>query len=183
MKVCRTDAGNASFLRCSFHGWTYANDGTLTGVPYHKEGYGSVLDRDEWGLHEVPKLTSYGGFVFGCWDADAVSLDQYLGELRWYLDVMIERALGGLEVLSGQQRYVITANWKIAAENFVGDTLPRAVLARLGLQPRQAGDAPHQSGHVLCGRPPIPRGIRRRPRVVRRGAGGRALRDRSRAGE
>lgn len=122
MKVCRTDAGNVAAFRCSFHGWTYGNDGKLIGVPYHKEAYGGELDRERWGLLEVPRLASYGGLIFGCWDEAAVGLDDYLGDLRWYLDVLLERPLGGLEVIPGQQRYVIAANWKIAAENFTGDT-------------------------------------------------------------
>jgi len=122
MKICRTDGGNATAFRCSFHGWTYANDGKLIGVPYHKEGYWGELDRERWGLLEVSRLASYGGFIFGCWDEGAARLEAYLGDLRWYLDILLERPLGGLEVIPGQQRYVIAANWKIAAENFTGDT-------------------------------------------------------------
>jgi nitrite reductase/ring-hydroxylating ferredoxin subunit len=122
MRVCRTDAGHATFFRCSFHGWTYSNEGKLIGVPYHKEAYWGELDRDRWGLFEAPRVASYGGLIFGCWDEEAVSLDEYLGDLRWYLDILLERPLGGLEVIPGQQRYVIAANWKIAAENFSGDT-------------------------------------------------------------
>ena len=44
------------------------------------------------GLVEVPKLANYGGFIFGCWDAGAPALDDYLGELRWYLDILIDAA-------------------------------------------------------------------------------------------
>jgi len=122
MKVCRTDGGNAAAFRCSFHGWTYGNDGRLIGVPYFNEGYRGELDRERWGLLEVPRLSTYGGLIFGCWDETAVDLETYLGSLRWYLDILLERPLGGLEVIHGQQRYVIAANWKIAAENFTGDT-------------------------------------------------------------
>jgi phenylpropionate dioxygenase-like ring-hydroxylating dioxygenase large terminal subunit len=122
MKVCRADGGNASFFRCSFHGWTYSNEGQLIGVPYHKEGYFGELEREQWGLKKVSRVASYGGFIFGCWDESATNLDEYLGDLRWYLDILLERPLGGLEVIPGQQRYVIAANWKIAGENFAGDT-------------------------------------------------------------
>jgi hypothetical protein len=70
----------------------------------------------------VPKLASYGGLLFGCWDAGADGLDDYLGEFRWYLDILVERHLGGIELIPGQQRYALRSNWKIAAENFAGDT-------------------------------------------------------------
>ncbi len=122
MRVCRTDAGNARQFACPFHGWTYGADGSLKTVPSLEEGYFGALDRGSWGLRRVPKLASYGGFVFGSWDEDAESLDAYLGNARWYLDILIERSLGGVEVIPGQQRYSVDGNWKIAAENFVGDS-------------------------------------------------------------
>ena len=122
MRVCRADRGNARQFTCSFHGWTYANTGRLKGVPLERDAYGDRLDRDRWGLLEVPKLAVYGGMIFGNWDAGAESLDDFLGDLRWYLDVMIERHVGGMEFVPGVQRYSLNANWKIASENFTGDT-------------------------------------------------------------
>ena len=121
MKICRTDAGNARQFTCPFHGWTYANDGQLVGVPMYDTAYNGDLDRDKWGLLEAPQVASYGGFIFACWDAGTVGLESFLGDLKWYLDIMIERPLGGLEFVPGQQRYACAANWKIASENFAGD--------------------------------------------------------------
>ena len=122
MKVCRADRGNVRRFTCSFHGWTYANTGELRGVPLGADAYGDRLDKAAWGLLEVPKLALYGGMIFGNWDAGAESLDDFLGDLRWYLDVMIERQIGGIEFVPGVQRYSLNANWKIASENFAGDT-------------------------------------------------------------
>jgi phenylpropionate dioxygenase-like ring-hydroxylating dioxygenase large terminal subunit len=122
MKLCRTDFGNANSLSCNFHGWTYNSEGKLIGVPLYNEVYFGALDRNRWELREVDKIASYGGFIFGCWDSGAMSLDDYLGDLRWYIDVMVERPLGGLEVISGMQRYTLPVNWKLQAENFAGDT-------------------------------------------------------------
>lgn len=121
MRICREDSGNTKTFVCPFHGWSYNVDGELAGVPYAKEAYGGRLDRKQWALAEVPKVSSYGGFLFGAWDAGADSLDDFLGEFRWYLDVTIERPLGGWQVLPGRQRYAQVANWKLAAENFAGD--------------------------------------------------------------
>ncbi len=39
MRVCRADAGNAAAFTCTYHGWTYGNDGKLVGVPGYKEYY------------------------------------------------------------------------------------------------------------------------------------------------
>src|ERR1051326_9627554 len=33
-RLCRADTGNAASFTCAYHGWTYRNDGALTGVPY-----------------------------------------------------------------------------------------------------------------------------------------------------
>ncbi len=36
MKVCRYDEGNTAVFTCPYHGWSYATDGRLVGVPYYK---------------------------------------------------------------------------------------------------------------------------------------------------
>jgi phenylpropionate dioxygenase-like ring-hydroxylating dioxygenase large terminal subunit len=56
MKVCRYDEGNAAVLTCPYHGWSYATDGKLVGVPYFREAYHGTLDRSRWGLIEVAQL-------------------------------------------------------------------------------------------------------------------------------
>jgi phenylpropionate dioxygenase-like ring-hydroxylating dioxygenase large terminal subunit len=121
MKICRADGGNARQFTCPFHGWTYASDGRLAGVPMQEASYGVGFDRSQWSLVEAPKIASYAGMIFASWDANAMPLDAFLGDMRWYLDIMLERPLGGLEVVPGQQRYACNSNWKIASENFAGD--------------------------------------------------------------
>src|SRR5437764_1651947 len=69
-RLCLYERGNASSFTCGYHGWTYNAEGKLTGVPYHAEAYLDDLDRARWGLIEPPKLTSYGGMFFSCWDRD-----------------------------------------------------------------------------------------------------------------
>jgi phenylpropionate dioxygenase-like ring-hydroxylating dioxygenase large terminal subunit len=32
-RLCRADDGNGSSFICAYHGWTFGNDGRLTGVP------------------------------------------------------------------------------------------------------------------------------------------------------
>jgi phenylpropionate dioxygenase-like ring-hydroxylating dioxygenase large terminal subunit len=50
MKVCRYDEGNTPVFTCPYHGWSYALDGKLVVVPYHKEAYNEDLDKSQWGL-------------------------------------------------------------------------------------------------------------------------------------
>jgi phenylpropionate dioxygenase-like ring-hydroxylating dioxygenase large terminal subunit len=119
MKVCRADLGNAKSFTCSYHGWTYDASGALVGVP-NAEHY-RRLDKQRWGLHRVAKLESYKGMIFATFDPEAEPLTDYLGDMKWYLDLVLDRREGGIELIGGVQKWVIEANWKFGADNFVQD--------------------------------------------------------------
>jgi phenylpropionate dioxygenase-like ring-hydroxylating dioxygenase large terminal subunit len=120
-KVCLFDRGNTNTFTCSYHGWAYSPEGKLTGVPFFREAYLEQLDREPWGLVPVTHLEIYGGLIFGAWDA-FTSLDDYLGDMRWYLDhIVLVPEVGGLEWLPQRYSHTARGNWKIMAENFAGD--------------------------------------------------------------
>lgn len=135
MRVCRSDRGHSSHFRCPYHGFTYSNDGTLVGVPFEKEIYGDTLDKRQWGLIRA-RVDRYAGLIFATWDPQAPSLQEYLGPIRWYLDLMVGRC--PMEVY-GPQRIELPANWKLPAENFASDAYhtmySHASIAKLGLTP------------------------------------------------
>ena len=120
-RLCRADSGNTASFTCAYHGWTYGNDGQLTGVPFFKEAYHGGLERERWGLVPVAQLDSYKGLLFATFDAEAPPLRQYLGEMAWYLDAFFDRREGGIEVVGGMHKWVMPCNWKLPAENFGGD--------------------------------------------------------------
>jgi phenylpropionate dioxygenase-like ring-hydroxylating dioxygenase large terminal subunit len=122
MRVCRADAGNAAAFTCTYHGWTYGNDGKLVGVPGYKEYYYEELDMEQWGLVPVAQVDSYKGLIFGTFDPTAPPLLEYLGDMAYYLDIFVDRRDGGAEILGGVHKWIITGNWKLASENFVGDS-------------------------------------------------------------
>lgn len=121
MRVCRADKGNTAAFTCSYHAWTYDTTGALIGVPKHKEGYYGELNKEEWGLLLVAQVDSYKGLLFGTFDPSAPSLRAYLGDMAFYLDVILDRRAGGTELISGVHRWVMKANWKVAADNNSGD--------------------------------------------------------------
>ena len=94
-RLCRADTGNAASFTCAYHGWTYKNDGQLTGVPYLKEAYHGELARERWGLVPVAQLDSYKGLLFATFDPEAPPLREYLGEMAWYLDALSTAARAG----------------------------------------------------------------------------------------
>jgi nitrite reductase/ring-hydroxylating ferredoxin subunit len=117
--VCRNDAGNAKAFMCPYHGWTFDLQGNLTGVPGHRDLYFDELDRDAWGLQKVAQVDSYRGMIFGTFDAEAVSLDEYLGDMKFGLDLLFEQ--GDFEALPHVMRWKMDVNWKFAADNGAGD--------------------------------------------------------------
>ena len=124
MKVCRYDEGNTPVFSCPYHGWSFATDGKLVGVPYFKDAYKGELDKSQWGLIEVPQLCIYKGTVWANWDKDAPSFEEYLGGYKTYLDFLLDTwdgAGGETEVFGGIEKWVIPCNWKFPSENFIGD--------------------------------------------------------------
>jgi phenylpropionate dioxygenase-like ring-hydroxylating dioxygenase large terminal subunit len=120
-RVCRLDEGRAANFMCAYHGWTYDTQGRLISVPSYKEFWFEELDLDQWGLVPIGQIDSYKGLIFGTLDPDAPGLLDYLGDMAWCLDVILDRREGGTGVLGGAHKWTLDANWKTAAENFGGD--------------------------------------------------------------
>jgi phenylpropionate dioxygenase-like ring-hydroxylating dioxygenase large terminal subunit len=150
MQVVRTDCGNAAYFRCPYHGFTYNSTGQLTGVPFQQEAYGDTLDRSQIRLLQA-RVDTYRGLIFATWDYDGESLADYLGGVRWYLDLVAGR--GAMEILGPPQKWTVPSTWKLPAENFVSDAyhtaFTHASLAKLDLV---AGTGFAQAGyHVTAG--------------------------------
>ena len=125
MKVCRYDEGNTPVFTCPYHGWSYATDGKLAGIPYFKDAYHGEIDRTQWGLVEVAQLRIYKGTVWATWDQTAPPFMEYLGDFKMFLDLSLDSwdgSEGGSEVIGGVQKWMIPCNWKFPAENFSGDS-------------------------------------------------------------
>jgi phenylpropionate dioxygenase-like ring-hydroxylating dioxygenase large terminal subunit len=123
MQVCRADRGNATTFRCPYHAWTYRNDGRLVGLPFHVDAYGGDdgFVKDGQALVSPPRVEHCNGLIFANLDPAAPSLTEWLGDFRFYLDFYTRQSEAGAE-LHGPQRWRIDANWKIGAENFIGDS-------------------------------------------------------------
>lgn len=122
MQVCRAERGTATHFRCPYHGWSYRNDGSLAGLPFHEDAYGGEagFPRAGNGLIAPAQVDSVNGLLFVNFDEDAPPLREHLGDFGFYLDFYSRQSESGLE-LRGPQRWRVRANWKIGCENFVGD--------------------------------------------------------------
>jgi phenylpropionate dioxygenase-like ring-hydroxylating dioxygenase large terminal subunit len=123
MQVCRAEQGNATMFRCPYHAWTYRNDGRLIVIPFHDEAYGGDEGFVKEGrtLVPAPRVATRNGLIFASLDPDAPSLDDYIGDFGFYLDLYTRQSEAGVE-LRGPQRWRVHTNWKIGAENFIGDS-------------------------------------------------------------
>ncbi len=123
MKVCRYDEGNTPVFTCPYHGWSYAGDGSLVGVPRYKDAYREELDKSQWGLVEVAQMENYKGTIWATWDLQAPSFLDYIGDNEYGLGFFLDKLDGtepDTEVL-GLYKWLFPSNWKFGAENFLGD--------------------------------------------------------------
>jgi PAH dioxygenase large subunit len=139
MKICRADHGHLSLFRCPYHGWTYSRTGALRGV-FAKELYeDSHLRKEELGLVPITRLDSYKGLIFGSWNPDISDLPDYLGKMKFYLDLFLGRTDGGTEVVGAPQVWDVQTNWKFPTDNFTGDNFhlysTHGSVVQLGLIP------------------------------------------------
>ncbi len=122
MEITRAEEGNQCIFTCPYHGWVFDSKGNLQGAPYERFMYGDWDKSEErFGLLHA-RVGIQSGLIFGNFDQNAVSLDDYLGDFKYYLDftlgddpddVVIMPGLGG--------RSRMRANWKIMNDQFCGD--------------------------------------------------------------
>lgn len=106
-------SGCARRFTCPYHAWTFSNDGTLVGIP-NAEGFEGI-DRQSFGLVELPSATRHG-FVWVGLDPEAsLDLDDFLGELD------PELGSWGLEHSHAVRstRLEVEANWKLVIDGFL----------------------------------------------------------------
>jgi phenylpropionate dioxygenase-like ring-hydroxylating dioxygenase large terminal subunit len=115
--LCRSEKGNARSFQCSYHGWSFLNNGKLRGVPW-PDGYATRPARDDkFNLAQVPRVDSYRGFIFGTLNMDAPSLTDHLGPIKKPIDEWLDRNPGGKVIVCEANRLKFKGNWKLAYDN------------------------------------------------------------------
>jgi phenylpropionate dioxygenase-like ring-hydroxylating dioxygenase large terminal subunit len=97
-------------ITCPYHGWTYALDGRLIGVP-DAQGF-SHLDKSERGLVPV-RAECWGGFVWVTFDPDPSPLRHFLGAVASQLDGY---RLADMRPLA-RRSWTLQCNWKAVLDN------------------------------------------------------------------
>jgi choline monooxygenase len=110
--VVTESCGQASILRCPYHGWNYGLDGSLKGMPEF-EGVKN-FDRHQNGLVPV-KVETWEKFLF-------VNLDPHAAPLREFLGGLARRVAPlGISKLHyfDSRTYDIACNWKVFVDNYL----------------------------------------------------------------
>lgn len=113
--------GNKATFTCPFHGWTFNNAGNLLKAKDEKVG-GYPPCFKQAGSHDLkhlPRFASYRGFLFGSLSDQVLPLEEYLGDTRQVLDLIVDQAEDGIEILTGASSYTYDGNWKLQMENGV----------------------------------------------------------------
>ncbi len=120
LRVCRADQGNTARFVCPYHTWTFKPTGELVGIPQERK-LEQRIDKSQFGLKQVPRVESVFGLIFGCLDPEVESLDDFLGEHKFYMEAFFERFPGGLEIVGPPHKWQLKCNWKLPVENMLGD--------------------------------------------------------------
>ena len=116
--VCRERAGRRPVFSCPFHGWSYGSSGELLDARDEKNaGYPPQFDRAAYGLTKLPRVESYRGFIFASLVDDVLPLPEHLGGAAWFIDLIVDQAPDGIEMVPGRSTYIYHGNWKLQAEN------------------------------------------------------------------
>jgi phenylpropionate dioxygenase-like ring-hydroxylating dioxygenase large terminal subunit len=109
-RICSAEAGNAKFLVCPYHGWTYGLDGALRAARHMAADF----DAAAHGLKPV-HLRVIEGLVFVSLADEPLTLDHVEATLR---DCFGPYGWAAARV-AHRERYAIAANWKLAVENYL----------------------------------------------------------------
>lgn len=130
MRVCLGEAGNKSIHQCIYHGWAFKPNGDFIGAPIEKEKmHGNNVAKSTLNLKKA-RVHIYGGLIFATWNIDGPSFDEFLGDIKFYMDQLFCRTDKGLELLGPPQRFVLPCNWKIPGEQSGSDGFHTLTLHR-----------------------------------------------------
>lgn len=114
-RLCQADHGVLDTFTCPFHGWQWANDGSLKRVmdPQFFRQFDGGVPADELALSPV-KIDTWGGWLWFNMDHDACRLAEYLGAPGTHLETYEFEKFH----LIDYQTFEWNGNWKHAWDAF-----------------------------------------------------------------
>jgi phenylpropionate dioxygenase-like ring-hydroxylating dioxygenase large terminal subunit len=118
--ICSAEQGNAKRHVCPYHGWTYDAAGRNVDIKDRRAGsYTPAFEADDHNLLPLARIANYKGLIFGSLSPDVPPLEEFLGDMRFFIDLAMEQGPHGMEFVPGRTAYTYRANWKLQMDNGV----------------------------------------------------------------
>ena len=118
--LCGAERGNARYLTCPYHGWAYDTAGRNRDIKDRKAAaYPPSFDAESHDLLPLARLASYKGLIFASLSAEVPPLEDFLGDMRVFLDLAMDQGPQGMEFVPGRVAYTYRGNWKLQLDNGV----------------------------------------------------------------
>ena len=148
--VCEQRKGKTASFVCPYHGWSYALDGSLRGVP-HDKGYDGSLDKSQFPLRSL-RVEEYAGLIFATFRTDIEPLHDFLAGARKWIDLFMKQGAGYPVTTLGEHRFRFAGNWKIQMENTTDayhfPLVHKSFLTALDKQTEESMDVMSKGGFV-----------------------------------
>jgi benzoate/toluate 1,2-dioxygenase subunit alpha len=79
--------------------------------------YSAAFDAENHDLIPIAQVDSYKGLVFGSLSPDVPSLAEFLGDMKFFLDCVLDQGPDGMEFVPGRIAYTYRGNWKLQLDN------------------------------------------------------------------
>ena len=113
--------GNASRYVCPYHNWTFDSAGVNRNIKWQSGGrYGAGFDQENHDLAAVARFGEYRGFLFASLNPDVPTLEEYLGETRKLLDVIVDKSPDGDRTRAGTRVFYLRRKLEDAARKLCG---------------------------------------------------------------
>ena len=75
--------------------------------------------KKKFNLKSLARVKNYKGFIYVSLEEPPQELEDFLGEAKYFIDLLAEQSPLGMEIVPGTQSYMVRGNWKLQAENGV----------------------------------------------------------------
>lgn len=114
--ICREEKGTTRAFVCPYHGWSFRPSGELIGIP-DEARYPGGFNKADKNLKPLARVASYGGLIFGSFNADVEDLETFLGGAKQHIDIWLQRTAGSSYRVTTSHKYGYDGNWKFQSEN------------------------------------------------------------------
>lgn len=115
--LCVQEEGNSKAHVCPYHHWSFDSAGRFVGMKEKAEAhYPESFPLDQLDLIPV-KIDFHNGLIFGSLSDEVPTLAEYLGDVRYFIDLLMDQGPNGMEYIPGRAPYTFKANWKLQQDN------------------------------------------------------------------